>query len=393
MKVSISAEHLLPDLAPLGAAAAGVDADAAFPLVLARCAMRIGGPTTVLANSFVRMLMSELPAYRLEAPPPLLAGAANRDADPFSLAGFVQVNVATVPLAHGALDALDAEAVDKLRWQLDVENRSGRARVVTSDELSLAAPAAKDTELPAHLIMPGVPIALVQPDKTLRLRDIKLIRTHNADDGRVNTAVQARLETHAEEHPHEATHGDPLSANPAEGAEAGNSGFVESPLLADNREHTVHWLIPALPRGDDPRAAAAGMIRRACELMVARCEALAAALDEQLTSAPVDLAALGKHAPAHPLTQSVLDLDLAHVDGVLLGDRACRATFALAFVSHVKRSPVDVNPDIDMITHQIKPDGNVLVRVRHRRDDAREFIAAELEGLAEMYREVMGALS
>lgn len=212
----------------------------AFPLAKERLVVELDGVPSAVANALRRTLKDELRGRSITFD----GGDLDREAstDPFmSDEDFVRTRIRMIPLRPLVSEAL----VKNLRFALDAENHSDNVMVVYSGDLDVVSDGAALSE---PLFNPTHEIASLQPGRTLRIQNIRLVEGFGYQDAAFTVAVRAVARPlDLEELPREDTHS-------ATGAAAQQSGYAESSLIANPRRHEISAILPAVPAGGDATA-------------------------------------------------------------------------------------------------------------------------------------------
>lgn len=229
-----------------------------LPLAREEFSLELGGVHVAAANALRRALI-EMPGRALKCPPIELQPAS--DPHMTSLARFVEERIELLPL----VPHVPATYVDSLEFGLDVANAGTGVRTVYSGDL-----VARGAARPPALFNPTVPLAILQPGKSIRISGIRIGEGHGGGHQRVCRAASVPLDL--ETHPREETHGP-------DGSQRTRSGYVPEPYVANPRRFRISGALAAVPDGGaDPAQNARAVVVDACAHVVDRLKSIRADL-------------------------------------------------------------------------------------------------------------------
>ena len=197
-----------------------------FPFVPVSLQMIIKGVPTSIVHTLRRVLIDEVPTFRLQCPPPQIGG------DPFMTANFICQRIELIPLK---VDLQLAQA-NKIEFKLTVVNNSFLVKTIYSGDLVQVLG-------PKEVIFnPTFELGFVQPGQYVTIEGIRITSGTGLEHSRFCAAVRGRFR-HLDL---KETNFD-VDNDQKKSHLAAKSGYSTPTLLTDSQEHFAEVIVHAAP--------------------------------------------------------------------------------------------------------------------------------------------------
>ena len=272
----------------------------------------------------------------------------NTSTDPFMEDNYIRTRIQMIRLRPQIPEAL----VKNLRFALDAVNNTDRTISIYSGDLVVTA-----GNLTEPIFNPTYEIAFLQPGRTLRITDIRIIEGFGYQDAAFMVGVRATsIPLDLEEVPREETHN-------SSGKAVEQSGFLESSLVSNPRRHMLTVCIPAVPPGG--RASITVLIDT-CSAIMERLRIIQKVLEATRSRAISGVAEGSTHRTAN--AYFLVTPDGSRMKGVLSIRNETNTIGNL-----IARSIYELMPDIGFTVHScISHEKNMKLTVVHEVSESSE---------------------
>ena len=307
-----------------------------LPLAKERISIEIKGVPTAVANAIRRVMCDEMEGHRLAFRDDTYV--IEKTTDPFMINQFVRGQITRIPLRPCIPDGI----IKEVRWGLDIKNGTTGVLTVYSGDLRVT-----HGKLTEHLFNPTFELLVLQPGRSIYLKNIYIVKGRGREDGSFKVASQCTLRHLDIDRLSEKEIGKrgTLDTNPRH-IPADWSGYKESSLISNPRHHLIEATIPAVPRNSD---LSLSVVINACTNIKARLKFVKSLLEEQ--NSKRDTVFILKDVSGG--SQAELHIRSTRKETHTIGNL-------------LKRSIYELNPEIQFVGYKCNRHENVLkLVVRH----------------------------
>lgn len=324
-----------------------------LPLGESAVEIELRGVPTAVVNALRRVVTDELAWHAMQVP----EGGfdTTQTTDRFMLPQFVNERIALVPLRP----QISADAIEKLRLQLDVTNSSATVLAVYAGDLEVV-----EGEMPGVIFNPTFKLAALQPGKRLVVRGIRITSGIGRDHARYHVARHTAFR-HLDIPQH-----DTADTHEPDGVAADKSGYKVSSSVANPRHHALTAILPATTANP---AEVRSVFADACANIKDRLRLVAAAVEQSVAG--------GSYGRGIQYTVVTLESGLSEASLLVPGE-----THTIGEL--LRRSVYETSPEVSYVDYRIiTHTAQLSLRLRHS-DDVTATLLRALQHAVAIFDEI-----